>query len=91
MADKNVISFETEQVARLDPVQALDRFGELYRSMTEANALTCTEGMEVKFNLLYLFADILEILNILTYNNLCKVIGVQQARDIWYDVKTSRE
>ena len=91
MADNNIISFETEQVARLDPVQALDRFAELYRNIREANELTCTEGLQVRFNLLFLFADILEALNILTFNNLSKVIGIQQARAIWYDVKTSRE
>lgn len=91
MGKKNIISFETEQVTRFDEAQALERFADMYRSMKEANELTCTEGLGVRFNMLFLFADILEVLNILTFNNLSKVIGIKQAGEIWHDVKTSRE
>ncbi len=91
MDDDNLISFEAEQVTRFDEAQALERFGGLYRSMKEASELTCTEGLQVRFNLLFLFADILEALNILTFNNLSRVIGIKQAREIWHDVKAVRK
>ena len=69
----------------------MDRFSELYRAMKEANSLTCMEAKTVKFDLNYLFADVLECLNILTFTNLSKVIGTDQAGRIWGDAKTQRE
>lgn len=86
-----LIEFEKEGIERFDKEQALDRFNELYRAMKEANSLTCIDAKTVKFNLNYLFADVLECLNILTFNNLSKVVGIAQAGRIWGDVKTQRK
>ena len=92
MARKHdLIQFENEMIVRTDYEQALERFAELYRGMKEANAITCSENLNVKFNMNYLFADILECLNILTFNNLSKVIGIANAGRIWQDVKTARK
>lgn len=91
MSKNPMIEFENESILRLDEVQALDRFGELFRAMREANNLTCTDGMNAKFNMWFLFADILECVNLLTFNNLSKVIGIANAGKIWNDVKTKRK
>lgn len=88
---EDLIQFENEMIVRTDYEQALERFAELYRGMKEANAITCAENLNVKFNMHYLFADILECLNILTFNNLSKVIGIANAGRIWQDVKTARK
>jgi hypothetical protein len=87
----DLIEFENDLIVRTDYTQALERFAELYRGMKEANQITCTENLNVKFNMNYLFADILECLNILTFNNLSKVIGIANAGRIWNDVKTARK
>ncbi len=84
------IEFEKEEIVKFDHTQALDRFSELYKAMKEANNLKCGD-MQTKFNLNYLFADVLECLNLLTFNNLSKVIGFGNAGRIWQDVKTKRE
>lgn len=86
-----LIEFEKEGIDRLDKDQVLERFSELYKAMKEANNLTCIDAKTVKFNLNYLFADVLECLNILTFNNLSKVVGIAQAGRIWGDVKTQRQ
>jgi|GEM_PF-1642249 hypothetical protein len=89
--EAELFEFENELIVRTDYTQALERFAELYRGMKEANSVTCTESLHVKFNMNYLFADILECLNILTFNNLSKVIGIANAGRIWNDVKTARK
>lgn len=86
-----VIEFEREGVQRLDQHQILDRFSELHKAMKDANNLTCLDTQGVKFNLNFLFADVLECVNLLTFNNLSKVIGIAQAGKIWNDVKTQRK
>lgn len=91
MSNQNLIEFEKEGIQRLDQVQVVERFSVLYRSMKEANNLTCIEASSVKFDMNFLFADVLECLNLLTFNNLSKVIGIAQAGRIWRDVKTQRK
>lgn len=88
---EDLIQFENDLIVRTDYDQALERFADLYKGMKEANKITCTENLNVKFNMNFLFADILECLNILTFNNLSKVIGIANAGRIWNDVKTSRK
>ena len=92
MMSKNefYIEFEKDEIVKFDHVQALDRFGVLYNEMREASRLTCL-GETAKFNLNFLFADVLECLNLLTFNNLSRVIGIANAGRIWHDVKTKRE
>lgn len=91
MSNKDLIEFEKEGIQRLDQVQVVERFSVLYRSMKEANNLTCIDASSVKFDMNFLFADVLECLNLLTFNNLSKVIGIAQAGRIWRDVKTQRK
>ena len=91
MSKENVIEFEREGIQRLDEEQILDRLAELYKAMKDANNLTCIDAQSVKFNLNYLFADVLECINLLTFNNLSKVIGIAMAGRIWSDVKTQRK
>lgn len=91
MSNQNLIEFEKEGIQRLDQVQVVERFSVLYRSMKEANNLTCIEASSVKFDMNFLFADVLECLNLLTFNNLSKIIGIAQAGRIWRDVKTQRK
>jgi len=91
MAKDLLIEFEKEGIQRLDQQQMLDRFSELFKAMKDANNLTCVDASTVKFNLNFLFADILECINLLTFNNLSKVIGIANAGRIWNDVKTSRK
>lgn len=91
MSKENVIEFEREGIQRLDEEQILDRLAELYKAMKDANNLTCIDAQSVKFNLNYLFADVLECINLLTFNNLSKVIGIAKAARIWNDVKTQRK
>ena len=91
MAKDLLIEFEKEGIQRLDQQQMLDRFSELFKAMKDANNLTCVDASSVKFNLNFLFADILECINLLTFNNLSKVIGIANAGRIWNDVKTSRK
>ncbi|MEA4930883.1 MAG: hypothetical protein VB026_04845 [Anaerolineaceae bacterium] len=91
MSNQNLIEFEKEGIQRLDQVQVVERFSVLYRSMKEANNLTCIDASSVKFDMNFLFADVLECLNLLTFNNLSKVIGIAQAGRIWRDVKTQRK
>lgn len=91
MATDQLIEFERDSIQRLDQQQVLDRFSELHRAMRDANNLTCIETMRTKFNMNYLFADILECVNLLTFNNLSKVIGIANAGKIWNDVKTQRK
>ena len=91
MSNQNLIEFEKEGIQRLDQVQVVERFSVLYRSMKEANNLTCIDASSVKFDMNFLFADMLECLNLLTFNNLSKVIGIAQAGRIWRDVKTQRK
>lgn len=91
MSNQNLIEFEKEGIQRLDQVQVVERFSVLYRSMKEANNLTCIEASSVKFDMNFLFADVLECLNLLTFNNLSKVIGIAQAGRIWRDVKAQRK
>ena len=91
MSKESVIEFEREGIQRLDQEQILDRLAELYKAMKDANNLTCIDAQSVKFNLNYLFADVLECINLLTFNNLSKVIGIAKAGRIWNDVKTQRK
>jgi hypothetical protein len=91
MKRKDLIEFEREGVQRLDQQQILDRFSELHKAMKDANNLTCLDAQSVKFNLNFLFADVLECVNLLTFNNLSKVIGIANAGRIWSDVKTQRK
>lgn len=91
MSNKDLIEFEKEGIQRLDQVQVVERFSVLYRSMKEANNLTCIDASSVKFDMNFLFADVLECLNLLTFNNLSKVIGIAQAGRIWRDVKAQRK
>ena len=91
MARDILIEFEKEGIQRLDQEQMLDRFSDLHKAMKEANELTCLDVKSVKFNLNFLFADVLECVNLLTFNNLSKVIGIANAGRIWNDVKTSRK
>ena len=91
MSNQNLIEFEKEGIQRLDQAQAIERFSVLYRSMKDANNLTCIDASSVKFDMNFLFADVLECLNLLTFNNLSKVIGIAQAGRIWRDVKTQRK
>lgn len=91
MKQENIIEFEKDEITRFDQDQALTRFNELYKAMKDANNLKCFADQQTKFNLVFLFADVLECLNILTFNNLSKVVGIVQAGKIWQDVKTSRE
>lgn len=90
MNNNVIVEFENDEIVRFDQAQALDRFCELYRAMREANNIKCGE-FQTKFNLNYLFADVLECLNLLSFNNLSKVIGIGNAGRIWQDVKTKRE
>ena len=91
MSKDSLIEFEREGIQRLDEQQMLDRFSELHKAMKDANNLTCVEAASVKFNLNFLFADILECVNLLTFNNLSKVIGIANAGRIWSDVKNQRK
>lgn len=91
MSKESVIEFEREGIQRLDQEQILDRLAELHKAMKDANNLTCIDAQSVKFNLNYLFADVLECINLLTFNNLSKVIGIAKAGRIWNDVKTQRK
>ena len=91
MSKESVIEFEREGIQRLDQEQILDRLAELHKAMKDANNLTCIDAQSVKFNLNYLFADVLECINLLTFNNLSKVIGIANAGRIWSDVKTQRK
>lgn len=91
MTKEMIVEFEREGIQRLDQQQILDRFSELHKAMRDANNLTCIDVKTVKFNLNYLFADVLECVNLLTFNNLSKVIGIAQAGKIWNDVKTQRK
>ena len=91
MSKESVIEFEREGIQRLDQEQILDRLAELHKAMKDANNLTCIDAQSVKFNLNYLFADVLECINLLTFNNLSKVIGIVKAGRIWNDVKTQRK
>jgi len=91
MAKDHLIEFERESVQRLDQEQILERFSELHKAMNEANNLTCLDAPGVKFNLNFVFADVLECVNLLTFNNLSKVIGIANAGRIWRDVKTQRK
>ena len=91
MAKDILIEFEKEGIQRLDQEQMLDRFSELHKAMKEANELTCLDVKSVKFNLNFLFADVLECVNLLTFNNLSKVIGIANAGRIWNDVKNQRK
>ena len=91
MSKESVIEFEREGIQRLDQEQILDRLAELHKAMKDANNLTCIDAQSVKFNLNYLFADVLECINLLTFNNLSKVIGTATAGRIWSDVKTQRK
>ena len=91
MSKESVIELEREGIQRLDQEQILDRLAELHKAMKDANNLTCIDAQSVKFNLNYLFADVLECINLLTFNNLSKVIGIAKAGRIWSDVKTQRK
>lgn len=91
MAKNWVVEFSKEEVHRLDHERTLSRFGELYRDMRSANNVTCLDGKATKFDLHFLFADILECLDLLSFNNLSKVIGIANAGKIWPDVKKQRE
>jgi len=91
MAKDHLIEFERDSVQRLDQEQILERFSELHKAMKEANNLTCLDAPSVKFNLNFVFADVLECLNLLTFNNLSKVIGIANAGRIWGDVKNQRK
>lgn len=91
MSKESVIEFEREGIQRLDQEQILDRLAELHKAMKDANNLTCIDAQSVKFNLNYLFADVLECINLLSFNNLSKVIGIAKAGRIWNDVKTQRK
>jgi len=82
MKDDNAIEFEKDVIARFDQDQALARFNELYKAMKEANNLKCFADKNTKFDLNFLFADVLECLNLLTFNNLSKIIGIVQAGKI---------
>ena len=90
--DRNwVVEFGREEVHRLDHERVLARFGELYRDIKTANNVNCLDGVRTKFDLHYLFADILECLDLLSFNNLSKVIGIVNAGKIWQNVKNQRE
>ena len=91
MAKDSVIEFERDSIQRLDQEKILERFFELHKAMKEANNLTCLDAPAVKFNLDFVFADVLECVNLLTFNNLSKVIGIANAGKIWRDVKTQRK
>lgn len=91
MTKDYLVEFGREEVHRLDHEKALARFGELYRDMKTANSVNCMEGVPAKFDLHYLFADILDCLDLLSFNNLSKVIGIVNAGKIWQNVKNQRE
>jgi hypothetical protein len=91
MTKDTIIEFEKDGIQRLDQEQILNRFSELHKAMRDANNLTCVDAKSVKFNLNYVFADVLECINLLTFNNLSKVIGIANAGKIWNDVKTQRK
>jgi len=91
MTKDTIIEFEKDGIQRLDQEQILNRFSELHKAMRDANNLTCVDAKSVKFNLNYVFADVLECINLLSFNNLSKVIGIANAGKIWNDVKAQRK
>lgn len=83
----NLIGFENEQVLRLDVDTTITRLNQLYRDMKSASTCKSLDQQPPLFNLAYLFADVLDALNLLTFNNLSACIGRVQAAIIWNDVK----
>ena len=88
--ERALIEFEGEAITRLDSDQTLNRLRDLYKAMKDANNCKSIDNRPVQFNMNYLMADVLEAVNILTFNNLSKVIGIGNAGRIWGDVKNNK-
>jgi hypothetical protein len=84
---KDLIRFEGEQVQRLDVENVLDRLHCLFTDMQSANKFKDATGKVPLFSLPFLFADVLDCLNLLSFNNLSKCVGIVKAGQIWADVK----
>ena len=89
--ERAVVQFEGESVTRLDSEQTLNRLRDLYKAMHDANNCKSLDNRPVLFNMHYLMADVLEAINILSFNNLSKVIGIANAGRIWGDVKNQKQ
>ena len=91
MGDVDLVEFEKDRYTGLDSTEVLARLAELNRNMREANTLKFRQGSNFKFDLNYLFADVLDCLDLLSFNNLSKVIGIGKAGLIWNDVKKEKK
>jgi len=91
MGGSHLIEFEGEEIQRLDCEQTLGRLRDLYKMMSDANNLRSLDNKPAKFNLNFLMADVLECVNLLSFNHLSKVIGIANAGKIWQDVKNEKK
>ena len=82
-----IFSFEGEEARRLDKDHILKRLNELRTDLMSASKCKSYVEGECFFSLNFLMADILECLDMLSFNSLSQVIGRDLAARIWLDVK----
>ena len=86
MRNRNIVMFERDnpQGWQIDKNVVIQRLRELYLNIREANSGGGSEAS--KFDLNFLFADVLSCLDLLNYADLTQVIGVINTTRIWTDV-----
>lgn len=82
-----IFCFEGEETRRLDKDHILKRLNELRSDLASAAKCKSYKDGECFFSLNYLMADILDCLDMLSFNNLSQVIGRDLAARIWQDVR----
>ncbi|MEA4811208.1 MAG: hypothetical protein VB108_01410 [Anaerolineaceae bacterium] len=87
MSNNVVFAFDGEETRRLDIEHLLKRLQNLHDDLLSASSCRSVRGGKVYFSLNFLMADILDCLDLLTYNNLSHLIGIEKATKVWPDVK----
>lgn len=72
-------------------IQVLDKLNLLVDSVRSANRIAGRSGEQVSYDINLFMADILNCMDLLTFNYLSKVIGIKQAGRIWEQVKPQKD
>ncbi len=91
MRNRNIVQFEQDSTGIWNPSKekVIQNLRELYKAIRDVNKPS--SGTGVKFDLNFLFADVLECIDLLNFADLTQVIGVVNCNKVWDDVSKTRK
>lgn len=82
-----IFDFEGEESRRLDKDHIINRLAQLRADLSSAQHCRSYKGGHALFSLNFLMADILDCLDLLSFNNLSAILGRDAAATVWPDVR----